>query len=154
MKAQVGIEIADHEAKQAQKRAEGEAARIRTTATAEAERIQRWATARPASSAPRARRRPRPTATRSPALTAQGVTAVEVMKAITGAGLKITPDIMVSAAAATTEQPGRAGAAAAREHAPAARRAPAGERHRREGSGELKRGQRSSFSRSAGAGSR
>ncbi len=37
------------------------------------------------------------------ALTAQGVTTVEVMKAISGAGLKITPDILVGARGAGGE---------------------------------------------------
>jgi uncharacterized membrane protein YqiK len=96
MKAQVGIEIADHEAKQAQKRAEGEAARIRTTATAEAERIQRMGDAEAGVIASKGEAQAKAYHDQVTALTAQGVTAVEVMKAITAAGLKITPDIMVS----------------------------------------------------------
>ncbi len=96
MKAQVGIEIADHEAKQAQKRAEGEAARIRTVAAAEA--LQTQAVGDAEAGIIRAKGEAQAKAYRDQveALTAQGVTAVEVMKAIAGAGLKITPDVMVS----------------------------------------------------------
>lgn len=96
MKAQVGIEIADHEAKQAQKRAEGEAARIRTTATAEAERIQRMGDAEAGVIASKGEAQAKAYRDQVTALTAQGVTAVEVMKSISAAGLKITPDIMVA----------------------------------------------------------
>ncbi len=91
MKAQVGIEIADHEAKQVQKRAEGEAARIRTTATAEAERIQRLGDAEAGVIGTKGEAQATAYRNQVAALTAQGVTTVEVMKAITAAGLKITP---------------------------------------------------------------
>jgi uncharacterized membrane protein YqiK len=103
MKAQVGIEIADHEAKQAQKRAEGEAARIRTTATAEAERIQRMGDAEAGVIASKGEAQAKAYHDQVTALTAQGVTAVEVMKSITAAGLKITPDIMVTGGGAQGE---------------------------------------------------
>lgn len=98
MKAQVGIEIADHEAKQTQKRAEGEASRIRITAAAESERTQQIGDAE--ASIIQAKGNAQATAYREQvaALTAQGVTAVEVMKQITQAGLRITPDVMVSGA--------------------------------------------------------
>ncbi|MEN9798058.1 MAG: hypothetical protein RL653_1754, partial [Pseudomonadota bacterium] len=95
MKAQVGIEIADHEAKQAQKRAEGEAARIRTTAQAEAEKIQRLGDAEAGVISSKGEAQARAYRDQVLALTAQGVTAVEVMKAVTAAGLKITPDVVV-----------------------------------------------------------
>lgn len=95
MKAQVGIEIADHEAKQAQKRAEGEAARIRTTATAEAERIQRMGDAEAGVIASKGEAQAKAYRDQVTALTAQGVTTVEVVKSISSAGLKITPDVMV-----------------------------------------------------------
>ncbi len=98
MKAQVGIEIADHEAKQAQKRAEGEAARIRTTAIAEAERIQRMGDSEAGVIRSKGEAQAKAYRDQVTALTAQGVTAVEVMKSISGAGLKITPDVMVSGA--------------------------------------------------------
>ncbi len=96
MKAQVGIEIADHEAKQAQKRAEGEAARIRTTATAEAERIQRMGDAEAGVIFSKGEAQAKAYRDQVLALTPQGVTAVEVVKAISSAGLKITPDIVVA----------------------------------------------------------
>jgi uncharacterized membrane protein YqiK len=95
MKAQVGIEIADHEAKQAQKRAEGDAARIRTTAQAEAEKIQRLGDAEAGVISSKGEAQARAYRDQVLALTAQGVTAVEVMKAVTAAGLKITPDVVV-----------------------------------------------------------
>ena len=95
MKAQVGIEIADHEAKQAQKRAEGEAARIRTTALADAEKIQRLGDAEAGVISSKGEAQARAYRDQVLALTAQGVTAVEVMKAVTAAGLKITPDVVV-----------------------------------------------------------
>jgi regulator of protease activity HflC (stomatin/prohibitin superfamily) len=98
MKAQVGIEIADHEAKQAQKRAEGEAARIRTTAIAEAERVQRLGDSEAGVIRSKGEAQAKAYRDQVMALTAQGVTAVEVMKAISGAGLKITPDVMVNGA--------------------------------------------------------
>ncbi|MFT3713041.1 MAG: SPFH domain-containing protein [Archangium sp.] len=96
MKAQVGIEIADHEAKQAQKRAEGEAARIRTTAAAEALRTQQIGDAEAGIIRAKGEAQAKAYRDQVEALTAQGVTAVEVMKAVAGAGLKITPDVMVA----------------------------------------------------------
>jgi uncharacterized membrane protein YqiK len=106
MKAQVGIEIADHESKQAQRRAEGEAGRIRTTAIAEAERIQKMGDAEAGVILSKGEAQAKAYQDQVAALTAQGVTAVEVMKAITAAGLKITPDIMVSGGGADSQQGG------------------------------------------------
>lgn len=96
MKAQVGIEIADHEAKQAQKRAEGEAARIRTTAAAEAQKTKQIGDAEAGIIQAKGEAQAKAYRDQVAALTAQGVTAVEVMKSISAAGLKITPDVMVS----------------------------------------------------------
>ncbi|MBX7099016.1 MAG: hypothetical protein K1X89_15000 [Myxococcaceae bacterium] len=96
MKAQVGIEIADNEAKQAAKRAEGEAARIRTTAAADAQRIQQLGEAEAGVIGSKGEAQAKAYRDQVAALTAQGVTAVEVMKAITAAGLKITPDVLVT----------------------------------------------------------
>lgn len=96
MKAQVGIEIAEHESKQAQKRAEGEAARIRTTAVAEAQRIQQMGDAEAGVIASKGEAQAKAYRDQVTALTAQGVTAVEVVKAISAAGLKITPEVMVT----------------------------------------------------------
>ena len=101
MAAQVGIDIADHEAKQAQKRAEGEAARIRTTALAEAERIQRMGDAEAGVISSKGEAQARAYRDQVLALTPQGVTVVEVMKAVTAAGLKITPDVVVSGGTGT-----------------------------------------------------
>lgn len=99
MKAQVGIEIADHEAKQAQKRAEGEAARIRTVAAASAEQTQAVGDAEAAIIRAKGEAQAKAYRDQVEALTAQGVTAVEVVKSIAGAGLKITPDVMVAGGA-------------------------------------------------------
>jgi uncharacterized membrane protein YqiK len=96
MKAQVGIEIAEHEAKQMQKRAEGEAARIRATAAADAQRTQQLGDAEAQVILSKGEAQAKAYREQVAALTAQGVTAVEVMKAITAAGLKITPDVMVT----------------------------------------------------------
>ena len=96
MKAQVGIEIADHEAKQAQKRAEGEASRIRIVAAAEAEKTQNVGDAEAAIIRSKGEAQAKAYRDQVEALTAQGVTTVEVMKAISAAGLKITPDVLVS----------------------------------------------------------
>ncbi len=96
MKAQVGIEIAEHEAKQAQKRAEGEAARIRVTASADAERTKAVGDSEADVIRSKGEAQAKAYRDQVAALTPQGVTAVEVMKAITAAGLKITPDIMVA----------------------------------------------------------
>jgi uncharacterized membrane protein YqiK len=106
MKAQVGIEIADHESKQAQRRAEGEAGRIRTTAIAEAERIQKMGDAEAGVILSKGEAQAKAYQDQVAALTAQGVTAVEVMKAITSAGLKITPDIMVNGGGGDSNQGG------------------------------------------------
>jgi uncharacterized membrane protein YqiK len=106
MKAQVGIEIADHESKQAQRRAEGEAGRIRTTAIAEAERIQKMGDAEAGVILSKGEAQAKAYQDQVAALTAQGVTAVEVMKAITAAGLKITPDIMVNGGGGDSNQGG------------------------------------------------
>ena len=96
MTAQVGIEIAQHEAKQVERRAEGEAARIRVTAAAEAERTRQIGESEAGIIQAKGEAQAKAYRDQVSALTAQGVTAVEVMKSITGAGLKITPDIMVS----------------------------------------------------------
>jgi len=96
MTAEVGIAIADHEAKQALKRAEGEAGRIRTTALAEAERLQRMGDAEAGVISSKGEAQARAYRDQVLALTPQGVTLVEVMKAVTAAGLKITPDVVVS----------------------------------------------------------
>jgi uncharacterized membrane protein YqiK len=96
MAAQVGIEIADHEAKQAQKRAEGEAARIRTIAAAQALQTQQVGDAEAGIIRSKGEAQAKAYRDQVEALTAQGVTAVEVMKSIASANLKITPDVLVT----------------------------------------------------------
>lgn len=99
MKAQVGIEIAQFEAQQKQKQAEGQAAFIRTTAAAEADRTKNVGQAEADIIRAKGEAQAKAYSDQVGALTAQGVTAVEVMKSITGAGLKITPDVLVSGGA-------------------------------------------------------
>lgn len=96
MTAQVGIEIAANEAKQVERRAEGEAARIRVTAVAEAERTRQIGESEAGIIRAKGEAQAKAYRDQVAALTAQGVTAVEVMKSITAAGLKITPDVMVT----------------------------------------------------------
>jgi uncharacterized membrane protein YqiK len=96
IKAQVGIEIARHEANQVQERAKGEAAAVKTKAEAEASRTQQIGGAEAAVIRSKGEAQAKAYSDQVAALTAQGVTAVEVMKAISAAGLKITPDVMVS----------------------------------------------------------
>ncbi len=96
MQARIGVEITEHEAKQTQKRAEGEAARIRITAIAEAERTQAIGNAEAHVTQVRGEAQAKAYQDQVKALSAQGVTAVELIKAISAAGLRITPDVIVS----------------------------------------------------------
>lgn len=94
--AEAGIKVAQHEARQVEERARGDANRIRMIAEAEAMQTQQIGDAE--ASIIRAKGEAQAKAYRDQvdALTAQGVTTVEVMKSISSAGLKITPDIQVS----------------------------------------------------------
>jgi uncharacterized membrane protein YqiK len=96
IKAQVGIEIAKHEAEQVHERARGDAAAVKTKAEAEASRTQQIGDAEAGVIRSKGEAQAKAYTDQVMALTAQGVTAVEVMKAISGAGLKITPDVMVT----------------------------------------------------------
>lgn len=98
IKAQVGIEIAKHEAEQVHERARGDAAAVKTKAEAEASRTQQIGDAEAGVIRSKGEAQAKAYTDQVMALTAQGVTAVEVMKAISAAGLKITPDVMVSGA--------------------------------------------------------
>lgn len=95
--AEAGIKVAQHEARQVEERAKGDAAKVRMSAEAEASKTKQIGDAE--ASIVRAKGEAQAKAYRDQvdALTAQGVTTVEVMKAISAAGLKITPDILVGA---------------------------------------------------------
>ena len=95
IKAEVGIAIAKHEASQAEERARGTAAQIRIQAEAEASRNKAVGDAEAAVIRSKGEAQAEAYRKQVEALTANGVTMVEVTKSIAGAGLKITPDIVV-----------------------------------------------------------
>lgn len=98
IKAEVGIAIAKHEASQAEERARGTAAQIRIQAEAEASRDKQIGDAEAAIIRAKGEAQAEAYRKQVEALTAQGVTMVEVTKAIATAGLKITPDVVVGGA--------------------------------------------------------
>ena len=95
IKAEVGIAIAKHEASQAEERARGTAAQIRIQAEAEASRDKQIGDAEAAIIRAKGEAQAEAYRRQVEALTSQGVTMVEVTKAIATAGLKITPDVVV-----------------------------------------------------------
>ncbi|MBM4100528.1 MAG: hypothetical protein FJ260_11395 [Planctomycetes bacterium] len=95
IKAEVGIAIAKHEASQAEERARGTAAQIRIQAEAEASRDKQVGDAEAAVIRAKGEAQAEAYRKQVEALTANGVTMVEVTKAIAAAGLKITPDVVV-----------------------------------------------------------
>lgn len=98
MTAEAGIKVAQHEAKQMEERARGDAARVRMSAEAEATRTKQIGDAEASIVLAKGEAIAKAYREQVAALTAQGVTAVEVTKSIAAAGLKITPDIMVQGA--------------------------------------------------------
>ncbi len=94
--AEAGILVAQHEAKQTEERARGDAARVRMLAEAEATKTQRIGDAEASIIQAKGEAQAKAYRDQVAALTAQGVTTVEVMKSIAGAGLKITPDIQIN----------------------------------------------------------
>lgn len=96
IKAQVGIEIARHEANQVQERAKGEAEAVKTKAEAEASRTKQVGDAEADVIRSKGEAQAKAYKDQVDALTAQGVTAVEVMKQIAAAGLDIVPRVQVS----------------------------------------------------------
>ncbi len=99
MKAQVGVNIVQYEAQQKEKLAEGEAARIRIVAVAQAEKTRIEGDAEAGVIRAKGEAQAKGYADQVRALTPEGLAVVEVMKAVTAAGLKITPDIVVSGGA-------------------------------------------------------
>ena len=96
IKAEIGIAIAKHEASQAQERAHGTAAQIRIQAEAEASRNKQIGDAEAAVIEAKGSAQAEAYRRQVAALTANGVTMVEVTKSIAAAGLKITPDVVVA----------------------------------------------------------
>jgi regulator of protease activity HflC (stomatin/prohibitin superfamily) len=94
--AEAGIKVAQHEAKQTEERARGDAAKVLLLAEAEASRTKQVGDAEASIVQAKGEAQAKAYRDQVNALTAQGVTTVEIFKSIAGAGLKITPDIMVS----------------------------------------------------------
>jgi regulator of protease activity HflC (stomatin/prohibitin superfamily) len=101
--AEAGIKVAQHEARQVEERAKGDAAKVRMIAEAEASKTQQIGDAEATVVRSKGEAQAKAYRDQVAALTAQGVTTVEVMKAISGAGLKITPDILVGGAGEGSE---------------------------------------------------
>jgi regulator of protease activity HflC (stomatin/prohibitin superfamily) len=96
--AEAGIKVAQHEARQVEERARGDANRIRMLAEAEASQTMQVGDAEAGVIKAKGEAQAKAYHDQVEALTAQGVTTVEIMKAIAGAGLKITPDVQVTGA--------------------------------------------------------
>jgi len=94
--AEAGIKVAQHEARQTEERAKGDAARVRMLAEAEASKTKQIGDAEAAIVQAKGEAQAKAYRDQVSALSAQGVTSVEIMKAIASAGLKITPDVQVS----------------------------------------------------------
>jgi len=104
--AEAGIKVAQYEAKQTEERARGDAARVRMLGEADAAKTQMVGDAEAGIIQSKGEAQAKAYRDQVDALTAQGVTTVEVMKAISAAGLKITPDIQVSGANAAGNDSG------------------------------------------------
>jgi hypothetical protein len=100
--AEAGIKVAQFEAKQIEERARGDAARVRMIGEADAAKTQMVGDAEAAIIQAKGEAQAKAYQNQVNALTAQGVTTVEVIKAISTAGLKITPDIQVGGGGAGT----------------------------------------------------
>jgi len=94
--AEAGIKVAQHEAKQTEERARGDAAKVRMIAEADASRVKQIGDAEAAIVQAKGEAQAKAYRDQVAALTAEGVTSVEIIKSISAAGLKITPDVLVS----------------------------------------------------------
>ncbi|MEQ1878111.1 MAG: SPFH domain-containing protein, partial [Bdellovibrionia bacterium] len=94
--AEANIKVARHEAQQVEERARGDAARVRAIAEADASRTKQIGDAEAGVVQAKGEAQAKAYRDQVAALTAQGVTTVEVIKAISQAGLRITPEILVS----------------------------------------------------------
>jgi regulator of protease activity HflC (stomatin/prohibitin superfamily) len=104
--AESGIKVAQHEARQVEERAKGEASRVRMIAEADAAKTKQVGDAEASVVQSKGEAQAKAYRDQVDALTAQGVTTVEVMKAISAAGLKITPDILVAGGGESTDTGG------------------------------------------------
>jgi regulator of protease activity HflC (stomatin/prohibitin superfamily) len=94
--AEAGIKVAQHEAKQTEERARGDAMKVKMLAEAEATKTKQIGDAEASVVQSKGEAQAKAYRDQVDALTAEGVTAVEIVKSIATAGLKITPDIQVS----------------------------------------------------------
>lgn len=97
--AEAGIRVAQHEARQVEERARGDAAKVKMAAEAEASKTKQIGDAEAGVVQAKGEAQAKAYRDQVAALTAQGVTTVEVMKYISGAGLKITPEILINGGA-------------------------------------------------------
>jgi regulator of protease activity HflC (stomatin/prohibitin superfamily) len=97
--AEAGIKVAQHEAKQTEERARGDAMKVKMLAEAEATKTKQIGDAEASVVQSKGEAQAKAYRDQVDALTAEGVTAVEIVKSIATAGLKITPDIQVSGSA-------------------------------------------------------
>lgn len=94
--AEAGIKVAQHEARQTEERARGDASQVRMLAEAKASETKQIGDAEASIVQAKGEAQAKAYRDQVSALTTQGVMTVEVIKAISSAGLKITPDILVS----------------------------------------------------------
>jgi len=94
--AEAGIRVAQHEARQVEERARGDASKVKMAAEAEASRTKQIGDAEAGVVQAKGEAQAKAYRDQVAALTAQGVTMVEVMKSVAGAKLKITPDIQIN----------------------------------------------------------
>jgi len=104
--AEAGIKVAQHEARQTEERAKGDAAKVRMLAEAEASRIKQVGDSEASIVQAKGEAQAKAYRDQVSALSAQGVTSVEIMKAISAAGLKITPDVQVVGASGSAGESG------------------------------------------------
>ena len=93
--AETGIKVAQHEARQMEERARGDMVRVKMSAEAEATKTKQIGDAEASVVLAKGEAIAKAYREQVAALTAEGVTAVEVVKQIAAAGLKITPDVLV-----------------------------------------------------------
>ncbi len=103
MEAQIGIEVAENEAKQMAKRAEGQANQIRAVAEATAEQTRKVGLAEAEVTEAKGKAQGVAYSEQQRALGQAGLTAVEVLKLVAGGRIKITPDNLVIGGGAGNE---------------------------------------------------
>jgi regulator of protease activity HflC (stomatin/prohibitin superfamily) len=94
VKAKAGIEVAKHEAAQMEERAKGKAAQIRIEAEADADRVKRVGDAEAGVIQAKGEATAEAYGKQVAALTAQGVTSIEVTKLLTASGQALVPQVV------------------------------------------------------------